>query len=109
MIAEYNSGLPFNQLAGFDRNLNGDSLSDRPPGVGHNQGTLPDTSDADLRIARRFSLKHAKFDLIFDAFNVFNQKNILEIQNVANQPGYGTQPLRLADPRRLQLGAKIQF
>jgi hypothetical protein len=108
-IVEFNARRPFNQLAGFDRNRNGDALSDRPDGVRRNQGNLRNLFNVDLRFSRRLSSEYLKIDAILDVFNLLNRRNVLEVQNVANQPGFGSQPLRLADPRRIQLGMRFQF
>lgn len=115
VIADYASGLPYNELAGFDRNGNGDAFSDRPEGVGRNTGKLPDQFNVDLRVARRFPLHRSALEAVVEVFNLFNRRNVLEVNNVrfANtqldpNPAFGD-PTRVADPRRVQLGARLSF
>ena len=102
-------------LAGFDRNLNGDPLSDRPAGVGRNSGELSDYFNVDLRVARRIPIGPVGFEAIFEVFNLFNRDNVIEVNNVAfanaqlaPNPDF-EEPTRVADPRRIQLGARLSF
>jgi len=115
VIAEYADGRPFNILAGFDRNRNGDGLSDRPDGEGRNSGELDDSFNVDLRIARRIPIGPVGLEGIFEVFNLFNEENVLEVNNVfyanaqlAPNPSY-RDPTRVSDPRRIQLGARVTF
>ncbi len=114
-IADYIDGRPFNILAGFDRNSNGDPLSDRPEGVSRNSGRLGKFFNVDLRIARRIPIGKAALEGIFEVFNLFNRENVLEVNNVrflndqlVPNPDFGT-PTRVADPRRIQVGARLTF
>ncbi|MDQ2979041.1 MAG: TonB-dependent receptor [Acidobacteriota bacterium] len=114
-IANYIKGRPFNILAGFDRNLNGDPLSDRPAGVSRNSGELKDLINVDLRVARRVSIGPVGLEAIFEVFNLLNRENVLEVNNVrfanatlAPNPAFGD-TTRVADPRRIQLGARLTF
>jgi hypothetical protein len=115
VIAEYLVGLPYNELAGFDRNHNDDGLSDRPEGVGRNRGSLSDFFNVDLRIARQVPVRGIAVEGIVEVFNLFNRKNVLEVNNVRFQnreldpnPAFG-EPTRVSDPRRIQLGARLTF
>jgi outer membrane receptor for ferrienterochelin and colicin len=115
VIADYASGLPYNELAGFDRNQNGDPFSDRPEGVGRNRRTLPDSLNVDLRLARRFRFVRGAVEAIVEVFNLFDRKNVLEVNNVPYKrsqlepnPDFGA-ATRVADPRRVQLGARLTF
>ncbi len=114
-IADYADGRPFNILAGFDRNANGDPLSDRPAGVGRNEGELDDYFSVDLRVARRIPIGPVALEAIFEVFNLFNRENVLEVNNVfyasaqlSPNPNFGN-PTRVSDPRRIQLGARVTF
>ncbi len=114
-IAEYVEGRPFNILAGFDRNGNGDALSDRPAGVTRNSGKLDSLINVDLRVARRIPIGPVGVEAIFEVFNLLNRNNVLEVNNVrfanaalAPNPNFGTRT-RVADPRRIQLGARVTF
>lgn len=115
LIAEHSAGRRYNELAGFDRNQNGDGGSDRPEGVGRNAGRLPDLFQVDFRVARRFPLGRLTLEGIAEVFNLFNRENVLEVNAIRfgsrqqePNPGFG-RPTRLADPRRLQLGLRISF
>ena len=115
VIGDYASGLPYNELAGFDRNQNGDAFSDRPEGVGRNGRTLPESINVDLRLARQFRFGRAAVEGIVEVFNLFDRKNVLEVNNVRYKssqlepnPDFGERT-RVADPRRVQLGARLTF
>ncbi len=115
IIAEYLAGLPYNELAGFDRNQNGDPVSDRPSGVGRNRQTLDDTFNVDIRVARRFRFRRLTLEGIIEAFNLFNRRNVVQVNPVRYlntdlqpNPDFG-RPTRIADPRRIQLGARVSF
>ena len=115
MIADFLAGLPYNELAGFDRNGNGDPLSDRPAHVGRNSRSLPASFDVDFRIARQIRVRRAAIEGIVEVFNLFNRKNVLDVNNVRfasaeldRNPDFG-KPIRTSDPRRIQLGARLTF
>jgi len=114
-IVDYIDGRPFNILAGFDRNLNSDPLSDRPAGVSRNSGELDSLINVDLRVARRVPIGRVGIEAIFEVFNLLNRENVLEVNNVrfanatlAPNPAFGD-TTRVADPRRIQLGARVTF
>jgi outer membrane receptor protein involved in Fe transport len=115
MIADLVAGLPYNELAGFDRNGNGDPLSDRPALVARNSRSLPALFNVDLRIARQVRVRRAAIEGIVEVFNLFNRKNVLEVNNVRfassgldPNPTFG-RPTRISDPRRIQFGARLTF
>ncbi|HEU5248354.1 MAG TPA: TonB-dependent receptor [Thermoanaerobaculia bacterium] len=116
IIADHTAGLPYNELAGFDRNKNGDfPPSDRPEGVGRNRRTLPSATTVDLRVSRRFRLGRATIEGIVEAFNVFNRENVLEVNGVRYRdpslepnPDFG-RATRTSDPRRIQIGGRVSF
>ena len=114
-ISDVSIGRPYNILVGYDRNSNGDSTSDRPEGVGRNSGTLPAFWNFDLRIGRRIPVAPMALELTLDVFNLFDRANVLEVRNVryendglVERDDYGD-TVRVADPRRLQLGLRISF
>ena len=76
-IAAFESGRPFNVTAGFDRNRNGDSGSDRPEGVSRNSGQLPNSFNVDLRIARTVPVGPVALEATLDVFNLLNRENTL--------------------------------
>jgi hypothetical protein len=114
-IWTYGSGRPYNILAGYDRNGNGDATSDRPEGVGRNAGDGPDYFSVDLRISKRIPLPGEGNNLEFtiEAFNLFNRTNYSEVNPVYG-PGpeplstFG-QPTAAYPARQIQLGVHYYF
>jgi hypothetical protein len=80
------SGFPFDIRTGIDINL--DSINnDRPFAVGRNTGLGPGFFTADLRVGRQINLSGDNplgLEIIFDAFNLFNQTNFKEVNNVTS-------------------------
>jgi hypothetical protein len=114
-IATFVSGRPFNVLAGFDRNGNGDPASDRPEGVSRNSGVLPNFFDVDLRLARTVPVGPVALEATLEVFNLLNRENVLQVNNVRYQnpqleprPEFGA-PNIVADPRRIQFGLRASF
>ncbi len=114
-ISDISIGRPYNQLAGFDRNGNGDPASDRPEGVGRDEETLPTYWNVDLRVGRRIPLQPLELEATLEIFNLFNRTNVLEVNNVRyrsraldENPDFG-HPTRVADPARLQFGLRVTF
>ena len=88
-IVRYNSGHPFNLLAGSDVNGDRHSTNDRPIGAGRNTGLGPDYAAFDLRISRLFKLgERANLQLIAEGFNLLNRTNFASVNNVVGL-GYG--------------------
>jgi hypothetical protein len=84
-IVRYNSGHPFNLLAGADVNGDRHSTNDRPIGVAHNTGVGPDYSSFDMRVSRRFRLtERANLQVIAEGFNIFNTINYAAVNNVVD-------------------------
>ena len=135
-IFRYNSGHPFNLLAGADVNGDRHSTNDRPIGAARNTGQGPDYMDFDMRITRRFKMgDRADLQLLADGFNLANRTNFASVNNVVGpnfglpvaaggQPGFTTfnvsgtasrpasAPLGFTSAfpmRQLQLGIRIGF
>lgn len=108
-IVSWASGLPYNVTAGFDRNQNGDPLSDRPAGVGRNSETLPAQFTLDLRLSRTiFFAADVGLELVGVCTNVTDRENVLAVQGVENQPNF--RQATLYGPGRIfQLGARFSF
>jgi hypothetical protein len=88
-IVRYNSGHPFNLLAGADVNGDRHSTNDRPVGAARNTGQGPDFADFDMRITRRFKLgEHANLQLLAEGFNLFNRTNYASVNNIVG-PAFG--------------------
>ena len=126
-IIRYNSGHPFNNLAGTDVNGDRHSTNDRPLGVGRNAGQGPDYFDVDLRLSRGFKItERASVNFIAEAFNIFNRTNFVSLNNVNPAPtgslrGFEANPLdspiginpfefaSAALRRQLQFGVRLAF
>jgi hypothetical protein len=82
-IIRYNSGHPFNLLAGADVNGDRHSTNDRPVGAARNTGQGPDFADFDMRITRHFKLgEHADLQLLAEGFNLLNRTNYASVNNI---------------------------
>ena len=82
-IFRYNSGHPFNLLAGADVNGDRHSTNDRPIGAARNTGLGPAYTDFDMRITRRFKMgEHADLQLLAEGFNLANHTNFASVNNV---------------------------
>ncbi len=88
-IVRYNSGHPFNLLAGADVNGDRHSTNDRPIGAGRNTGLGPSYADFDMRLSRRFKLgEKAALQLMAEGFNILNRTNFASANNVVG-PSFG--------------------
>lgn len=88
-IFRYNSGHPFNLLAGTDVNGDRHSTNDRPIGAARNTGLGPDFMALDMRITRRFKItERSDFQLIAEGFNLLNRTNFASVNNVVG-PNFG--------------------
>ena len=88
-IVRYNTGHPFNLLAGSDVNGDRHSTNDRPIGAGRNTGLGPDYADFDMRLSRQFKLgEKASFQLMAEGFNLANHTNFASVNNVVGL-GFG--------------------
>jgi hypothetical protein len=82
-IIRYNSGHPFNLLAGTDVNGDRHSTNDRPVGAARNTGQGPDYTSFDMRISRRFKMgERADLQLLAEGFNLFNRTNYASVNNI---------------------------
>jgi hypothetical protein len=133
-IFNYNSGHPFNLLAGADINGDGHFTNDRPPGTPRNSGLGPDYYDFDMRLSRAFKLgEKASMQFTAEAFNLANRTNYASVNNIvgaAFAPPFNVHGLRpgtvlsggtmvspstplgftAAFPKReIQLGARFTF
>jgi hypothetical protein len=135
-IFRYNSGHPFDLLAGTDVNGDRHSTNDRPIGAARNTGQGPDFMDFDMRITRRFKMgEHADLQLLAEGFNLANRTNFASVNNevgpnfglpvsAGGQPGFTTfnvsgsasrpasAPLGFTSAfpmRQLQFGVRIGF
>jgi len=134
-IFNYNSGHPFNLLAGADINGDGHFTNDRPPGDGRNTGLGPNYIDFDLRLSRSFKLgERSSLQFTAESFNLANRTNYASVNNIVGSAlpasefdSHGIKPgTVLADgtvvgpstplgftaafpKRQIQLGARLTF
>jgi hypothetical protein len=134
-IVRYNSGHPFNLLAGQDINGDRHSTNDRTIGAARNTGRGPDYATWDMRLSRTFRLgEKANLQLLAEGFNLLNRTNYASVNNVVG-PVFGlptalggggattfnvhgqvcqsvSQPLCFTSAfpkRQIQLGARFSF
>jgi hypothetical protein len=70
------SGRPGNARIVGDANADGNTYNDRLPGYRRNAFTGPDYASADLRLARRFTVRERwKLEFLAESFNLFNRAN----------------------------------
>ncbi len=111
-IVTYRTGLPFTAFTGVDSN--GDSqFTDRPIIAGipllRNSFRQPNFFNVDLRVSKTFTVKeNHKLELLFDMFNVTNQRNFFylvstnESTTTATGSVWGTDQTPLPTFRTLQ-------
>ena len=124
-IVSYNSGHPFNLLAGADINGDGHFTNDRPPGAPRNSGLGPDYVVFDMRLSRKFQFgERAVLQLTAEGFNIANHTNYGSVNNIVGADfgppfnPHGTANLSPSQPlgftsalpkREIQLGARFSF
>lgn len=82
-VFNYNSGHPYNLLAGADINGDGHFTNDRPPGAPRNSGLGPNYYDFDMRLSRSFKLgEKASLQFTAEAFNLANHTNYASVNNI---------------------------
>jgi Carboxypeptidase regulatory-like domain len=88
-IFTYNSGHPFNLLAGSEVNGDNHSTNDRPIGAARDTGLGPDLVNFDLGLSWRYKLGEARsLQFMAQAFNLFNRTNFASVNNVVG-PFFG--------------------
>jgi Carboxypeptidase regulatory-like domain len=91
-IYRYNSGHPFNLLAGTDVNGDRHSTNDRPIGAARNTGLGPNFQSFDMRLTRRVKVtERSELQLMAEGFNIFNRTNYASVNNVVG-PNFGLLP-----------------
>ncbi len=129
-IVFFQTGQPYSALMGFtDLNNDLNTRNDRAPGFGRNTFRLPSQFSVNPRIARHISLGPVDVELIAEAFNVFNNKNVNFVSNTYYSYSAATNTLTLipltvnsagiptgfgaatgdSGSRILQLAAKVSF
>jgi hypothetical protein len=88
-IFTYNSGHPFNLLAGSEVNGDNHSTNDRPIGAGRDTGLGPNLIDFDMRLAWKYALtEKATLQITVEGFNLANRTNYASVNNVVG-PAFG--------------------
>jgi hypothetical protein len=91
-IYRYNSGHPFNLLAGADVNGDRHSTNDRPIGAARNTGLGPNFQSFDMRLTRRIKVtERSELQLMAEGFNIFNRTNFASVNNEVG-PNFGLLP-----------------
>ncbi|HZC22313.1 MAG TPA: hypothetical protein VE866_03165 [Candidatus Binatia bacterium] len=124
-VFTYNSGHPFNLLAGADINGDNHFTNDRPPGAPRNSGIGPNYYNWDMRLSRAFKLGEQRtLRFMAEGFNLTNRTNYLRVNkvvgatvappfNLRGEAGlYPNEPLAFtaAMPKReIQLAIRLEF
>lgn len=124
-IVTYNSGHPFNLLAGADINGDNHFTNDRPPGAPRNSGLGPNYATFDMRLGRRFRLgESASLQFTAEGFNIANRTNYASVNNIvgaAFAPPFNVRGASAVSPsqplgytaalpkREVQLGFRFEF
>jgi hypothetical protein len=91
-ILTYNSGHPFNLLAGGEVNGNNHTTNERPLGAGRDTGSGPDYVNLDMRLRWQHKLREkASLQLTAEGFNIANHTNFASVNNVVG-PLFGLTP-----------------
>ncbi|HEX5731991.1 MAG TPA: TonB-dependent receptor [Blastocatellia bacterium] len=112
-IFTYASALPFNIVAGADRNFD-TNFNDRPAGVGRNTGRGFDFASLDLRLSKRFRVtERLAIEAMAESFNTLNRSNFQLPNNTFGSgplpsASFGL-PTAAADPRQIQFGLRLDF
>ena len=124
-IVSFNSGHPFNLLAGADINGDNHFTNDRPPGAPRNSGLGPNYATFDMRLSRIFNIgEQSRLRFTAEGFNITNRTNYASVNNIvgaAFAPPFnanGTAGLSPSQPlgftaalpkREIQLGLRFDF
>jgi hypothetical protein len=81
-IFTYNSGHPFNLLAGGEVNGNNHTTNERPIGAGRDTGLGPSYTNFDMRLSWQHKVSEkAKLQLTAEGFNIANHTNFASVNN----------------------------
>jgi hypothetical protein len=84
-IFTYNSGHPFNLLAGGEVNGNNHTTNERPIGAGRDTGLGPSYTNFDMRLSWQHKIgEKAKLQLTAEGFNIANHTNYASVNNEVN-------------------------
>jgi hypothetical protein len=124
-VISYNSGHPFNLLAGADINGDDHFTNDRPPGAPRNSGLGPDYVAFDMRLSWTLQMGEERaLQFMAEGFNITNRTNFSRVNNIVGAAFappfdvYGmasrspSQPLGFTaamPAREIQIGARFSF
>ena len=81
-IFTYNSGHPFNLLAGTEVNGNNHTTNERPIGAGRDTGLGPSFTDFDMRLTWQHKLREkTTLQITAEGFNIANHTNYASVNN----------------------------
>ncbi|HYK42793.1 MAG TPA: carboxypeptidase regulatory-like domain-containing protein [Thermoanaerobaculia bacterium] len=80
-IVAFQTGMPYSLEVNGDLNNDQNTRNDLVPGTQRNSQRLPSTLSVDPRISRHIPLGPVDLELIVEAFNVFNAKNVVGLQS----------------------------
>jgi len=90
-IFTYNSGHPFNLLAGGEVNGDNHTTNERPIGAGRDTGLGPSYTNFDMRLSWQHKLGEKTIvQFTAEGFNIANHTNFASVNNVVN-PLFGIQ------------------
>jgi hypothetical protein len=81
-VVSFQTGQPYSLTINGDLNNDGNDRNDRTPGTTRNSERLPSLFSVDPRISRHFAAGPVDVELIAEAFNVFNNKNVIGRQSI---------------------------
>src|ERR1700693_64885 len=81
-VISYQTGQPYSLTVNGDLNADGNDRNDRSPGTSRNSQRLPSLFSVDPRISRHLTMGPVDVELIAEAFNVFNNKNVIGLQSL---------------------------
>jgi hypothetical protein len=91
-IFTYNSGHPFNLLAGGEVNGDNHTTNERPIGAPRDSGLGPNLVDFDIRLTWQHKLgERVNLQLTAEGFNIANRTNFASVNNEVS-PLFGFQP-----------------
>jgi hypothetical protein len=91
-IFTYNSGHPFNLLAGGEVNGDNHTTNERPIGAPRDTGLGPKLIDFDMRLSWHYKLSEkVNLQLTAEGFNIANRTNFASVNNEVG-PLFGFQP-----------------
>ncbi len=91
-IFTYNSGHPFNLLAGGEVNGDNHTTNERPIGAPRDSGLGPSLIDFDMRLTWQHKLgERVNLQLTAEGFNIANRTNFASVNNEVS-PLFGFQP-----------------